>query len=50
MTVETALAVVLRPLFVLVLAMLVLVPARNLVRRKMKEGKLKRFLLFRVGP
>lgn len=44
-----ALAVALRPLIALVLITLVLVPARMAVQRWAPDGKLKRFLLFRIG-
>ena len=44
------LAALLRPLVILLLAILVLTPARLAVVRYFPEGKLKRLLLRRVGP
>lgn len=44
------LALLLKPLILLVLGVFVLYPARMLVQKKMKDGKLKRLLLTRVGP
>ena len=44
-----ALANFLKPFFMFVLSVCVLYPARMAVIRHMKEGRLKRFLLFRVG-
>lgn len=39
----------LRPFFMVALCFCVLYPARKLCERKMKDGKLKRLLLTRVG-
>ncbi len=44
----TAIAIVLRPLLLLVVVGLVLLPARRAVQR-MPEGRLKRVLLLRVS-
>lgn len=41
-------ALLLKPFAFLVLAGLVLIPARLLLQRKMKDGKLKRFLLWKL--
>jgi hypothetical protein len=43
-------AVLLKPFLFLALAVGVLIPARLAVRRYMRDGKLKRLLLTRVGP
>ena len=42
-------AILLKPFLLLVLSVLVLIPARIAVQRKMKDGKLKRLLLRRIG-
>lgn len=42
-------AVFLKPFVLLVLAACVLYPARIAVKRYLPEGKLKRFLLFRIS-
>lgn len=44
-----SLAIILRPLFLLVVVGLILVPARLAVQRHMRDGRLKRFLLFRLS-
>lgn len=44
-----AIALFLRPIAAIILAYILLVPIRKLVERKMKDGKLKRLLLKRVG-
>lgn len=44
-----ALAIFLKPFVLFVLAACVLYPARRAVMKNMKEGKLKRLLLFRVS-
>jgi hypothetical protein len=43
-------AMLIKPLVLLVLSFAVLLPARLLVQRKMKDGKLKRLLLRDIGP
>ena len=43
-------AVLLKPFLFIVLAVGVLIPARLAVIRYMRDGKLKRMLLTRVGP
>ena len=45
-----ALAVLLRPLILVLLAVMILTPARLAVQRFLPDGKLKRLLLRRVGP
>jgi len=42
------LALLLKPFVLLVLAVCILIPVRVLLSRKMKDGKLKRFLLWRL--
>jgi hypothetical protein len=42
-------AIVLKPFALLVLSVCVLIPARLAVQRRMKDGKLKRLLLRRIG-
>lgn len=44
-----AIALVIRPFAMLLLAVMVLIPARLAVYRWMPEGKLKRVLLWRIG-
>lgn len=44
-----ALAAFLAPFVMLVLAVTVLYPVRRLLQRRMADGKLKRFLLFRIA-
>jgi len=44
-----SLAIILRPLFLLVVVGLILVPARLAVQRYLPEGRLKRILLFRLS-
>jgi phosphate/sulfate permease len=46
---SVALAAFLRPLVALVLAYVLLVPVRRYVEKRMKDGKLKRLLLKRIG-
>lgn len=41
-------ALLLKPVMLLVLAVLVLIPARLALQRYMKDGKLKRILLWRI--
>lgn len=43
------LAVFLKPFIMFVVAACILYPARKAVEKRMKDGKLKRFLLFRVN-
>ena len=43
-----ALALFLKPFVFLLLAVLVLIPVRLLLQRSMKDGKLKRFLLWKL--
>lgn len=45
-----ALATLLKPLVLFVLAAGVLYPARRAVQRFLPDGKIKRLLLYRVGP
>ena len=45
-----AIAAFLRPFFIFFLAITILYPARRAVEKRMKEGKLKRLLLTRLGP
>lgn len=45
----TVVVVLLRPLLALVLALVILYPIRRLVEKYMKDGKLKRLLLFRIN-
>jgi len=44
-----AIAMLIRPLMLLVLSVLVLTPARLAVQRRMRDGKLKRLLLRRIS-
>jgi len=44
-----ALAMLVRPLLLLILAAVVLIPARLAVQRHMKDGRLKRLLLRRIS-
>lgn len=46
---STAIAIVLRPLLLLIVVGCVLLPARRAVQRYMPEGRLKRVLLFRIS-
>lgn len=46
---EWAIAVVLRPFTALILFGLICLPARLAVQKRMKEGRLKRLLLLRIG-
>lgn len=41
-------ALLLKPFALLVLAVTVLIPVRLLLQRKMRDGKLKRLLLWRI--
>jgi hypothetical protein len=50
MTGSLALAIVIKPFVLFVLAVCVLYPARVLTQKYMREGRLKRLLLRRVGP
>jgi hypothetical protein len=43
------LAILLKPFILFVLAACILYPARKAVMRRMRDGRLKRFLLFRVS-
>ena len=42
-------AILLKPFVLLVLTIVVLLPARKAVERKMKDGRLKRLLLRRIS-
>lgn len=44
-----AIAMLVRPFMLLILSVVILIPARMAVERHMKDGKLKRLLLRRVG-
>jgi signal transduction histidine kinase len=44
-----AIAILIKPFVLLILSVCVLIPARMAVERRMKDGKLKRLLLRRIG-
>jgi hypothetical protein len=44
-----AIAMLVRPFMLLILSVLILIPVRLAVQRRMKDGKLKRLLLRRIG-
>lgn len=46
---DFAIAMLLRPLMLLALSVVILIPARLAVQRYMRDGKLKRLLLRRVS-
>ncbi len=49
MTNEIFWAMLLKPVVLLLLSWLVLIPARNAVQRNMSDGRLKRLLLYRIS-
>jgi hypothetical protein len=46
---DFAIAMLIKPFYLLALSVLVLIPVRLAVQRRMKDGKLKRLLLLRIG-
>lgn len=47
---DVFLAVALKPIIMLCIGIFILYPTRSLAEQNMKEGKLKRTLLRRIGP
>jgi hypothetical protein len=47
---DFAIAMLIKPFYLLVLSILVLTPARRAVERRMRDGRLKRLLLRDIGP
>ena len=47
---DFAIAILIKPFVLLIISALFLIPGRLAVERWMKDGKLKRLLLRRIGP